>query len=225
MRYAEKGDAMSALQRIAYFQHRRDEVPNQELAHELVEARDRKGIGEIAENLWNENEQIQSDCLKVLYEIGYLDPALVADYVADFLKLLKSRNNRLVWGAMIALSTVAELKAAEIYPHVEDIQQVMDTGSVITKDNGVKTLALVASKNDAYSKKIFPYLLKHLETCRPKDVPQHAEKTAVAVNVRNKTEFMAALEKRMVDLTNAQVARVKKVIKEVEKRSAGLRRN
>ena len=216
---------MSALQRIAYFQHRRDEVPNQELAHELVGAKDNKGIREITENLWNKNEQIQSDCLKVLYEIGYLDPALVADYVADFLKLLKSRNNRLVWGTMIALSTVAELKAAEIYPHVEDIQQVMDTGSVITKDNGVKVLAVVASKNAAYSKRIFLYLLKHLETCRPKDVPQHAEKTAVAVNARNKAEFMAVLEKRMVDMTNTQAARVKKVIKEVEKRSAGPRRN
>jgi hypothetical protein len=216
---------MSALQRIAYFQHRRDEVPNQELAHELAEAKDKKGIREIAENLWNDNDQVQSDCLKVLYEIGYLDPALVADYVTDFLKLLKSRNNRLVWGAMIALSTVAELKAAEIYPYVEDIQQVMDTGSVITKDNGVKTLALVASKNAAYSKKIFPYLLKHLEACRPKDVPQHAEKTAVAVNARNQTEFMAVLEKRMADMTTAQAVRVKKVIKEVEKRSARPRRN
>jgi hypothetical protein len=209
---------MSTLQRIAYFQNRRDEVPNQELAKELATKKDRKGIGEIAENLWNKDQNVQSDCLKVLYEIGYLQPELVAPYADDFLKLLHSRNNRLVWGAMIALSTVADLQADAIYPHVEDVQHVMDQGSVITRDNGVKVLALVASQNAVYSKQIFPYLLQHLETCRPKDVPQHAEKIAVAVNARNRKQFIAVLEKRLIDLSGSQAARVKKVIKEVEKR-------
>ncbi len=61
-------------------------------------------------------------------------------------------------------------------------------------------------------------MLHHLETCRPKDVPQHAEKIAVAVNARNKPAFIAVLEKRMVDLISSQAARVKKVIKDVGKR-------
>ncbi len=209
---------MSALQRIAYYQNRRDEVANQELAKELAAKKDRKGIQEIAENLWSENQNVQSDCLKVLYEIGYLQPELVAPYARDFLKLLNSRNNRLVWGAMIALSTVADLQADTIYPHVKEIQQVMDQGSVITKDNGVATLALVAARNPAYSQDIFPYLLHHLETCRPKDVPQRAEKTAVAVSVRNRKQFVAVLEKRLVDLSSSQAARVKRVIKEAEQR-------
>ena len=43
---------MSVLNRIAYLQNRRDEVPNQELARELAEQKDRAGIHEIAENLW-----------------------------------------------------------------------------------------------------------------------------------------------------------------------------
>ena len=207
---------MSALQRIAYYQNRRDEVPNQELAKELAAKKDRKGIREIADNLWNKNAQVQSDCLKVLYEIGYLQPELAAPYADDFLKLLHSRNNRLVWGAMIALSAVADLKADAIYPHVEEIKQVMDQGSVITRDNGVRVLALVAAQKAAYSKTIFPYLLHHLETCRPKDVPQHAEKAAVAVNARNKQAFIEVLEKRLVDLKGAQATRVKRVIREAE---------
>ena len=209
---------MSALQRIAYYQNRRDEVPNQELAKDLAAMKDRKGIREIADNLWHKNAQIQSDCLKVLYEIGYLQPELIAPYAEDFLKLLHSRNNRLVWGALIALATVADLKADMIYPHVAEIEQVMDRGSVITQDNGVKVLALVAAQKAAYSKTIFPYLLHHLATCRPKDVPQHAEKAADAVNARNKQQFIAVLEKRLVDLKGSQAARVKKVIKEVEQR-------
>jgi hypothetical protein len=209
---------MPALQRIAYYQNRRDEAPNQELAKELAVKKDRKGIREMADNLWNENPQVQSDCLKVLYEIGYLQPELVAPYTEDFLRLLHSRNNRLVWGAMIALSTVADLKAGAIYRHVEEIKQAMDQGSVITRDNGVKVLALVAAQKTAYSKAIFPYLLHHLETCRPKDVPQHAETAAVAVNARNKQQFVAVLEQRLGDLSGSQATRVKKVIREAGQR-------
>ena len=210
---------MSALDRIAHFQNDRDEVPNQALARDLASKKDRVGIREIAENLWNKDKGIQADCIKVLYEIGYIDPALITYYVEDFINLLKSRNNRLVWGGMIALGTVAELKAEVIFAHLAEIEKVMDTGSVITVDNGVRTLALAASKGGKYNKAIFPYLLDHLKTCRPKDVPQHAEKTLPAViNLSGKKEFVAVLEKRLEDLSGPGLSRVKKVIKETTNR-------
>ncbi len=81
---------MSVLNRLASSLNRRDEVPNQELARELASRKDKTGIREIAENLWNKNKDIQADCIKVLYEIGYIEPGLIAGYVEDFVKLLKS---------------------------------------------------------------------------------------------------------------------------------------
>jgi hypothetical protein len=131
---------------------------------------------------------------------------------------LESKQNRLVWGAMIALSTVAAIQAAEIARHSEDIQRAMEHGSVITKDNGVKVLATVAAQREEQRSQIFPYLLKHLETCRPKDVPQHAEAVLVAVDAGNKTGFIRVLDGRMVDANGSQAARLKRVCKEAEKR-------
>lgn len=209
---------MSVLEKLACNQNHRDEVPNQELARELVETQNRDGLREIAENLWSKNKNIQADCIKVLYEAGYLAPELVADYAGDFLKLMKSKNNRLVWGAMIALSTIAALKADALFPHVREIEQVIEKGSVITKDNGIKILALVAAQNEAYRCEISPYLLNHLATCRPKDVPQHSEKSLPAVDEHNKAKFIALLEKRSADLSKSELTRVKKVIKAAEKR-------
>jgi hypothetical protein len=208
---------MSVLDQIAFFQNRRDEIPNQELARALALKKDGKGIREIAANLWHDNAQVQSDCLKVLYEIGYLDPALIVDWVDDFLKLLGSKNNRLVWGSMIALSTVAEARAAELYEHRGTIQAAMERGSVITVDNGVKTLALIAAGSAARSKTLFPYLLRHLETCRPKEIPQHAEKILVAVTASNCSRFIQVLEKRTPELTPAQAGRVRRAIREAQR--------
>jgi hypothetical protein len=98
---------MSALDRIAYFQGRRDEVPNQALARDLAARGDQAGSREIAAALWHREPNVRSDCLKMLYEIGYPRPELAAPYAGDFLKLLGSRNNRLVWGAMIGITTDA----------------------------------------------------------------------------------------------------------------------
>lgn len=207
---------MPVLNKIAYFRNRRDETPNQELARQLTAASDRKGIREIAENLWHENPSVQSDCLKVLYEIGFLQPKLIANYAGDFLKLLQSQNNRLVWGSMIALSTLAEIKVDAIFSRVKEIKQAMSSGSVITLDNGIKTLAIVASKNAAYQKQLFPFLLKCLASCRPKDIPQYAEKILIAVNAENKKTLLKILNKRLVDLKPSQLPRIKKIIKAAE---------
>ena len=90
---------MSVLNRIAFSQDRRDEVPNQEAARMLAETRNTADIREIAENLWNKEINIQSDCLKVLYELGYLAPELIADYVDDFIKLLETAGTTAWSGA------------------------------------------------------------------------------------------------------------------------------
>lgn len=211
---------MSVLNKIAYFQERRDEIPNQELARELANTNNKDGIKEVVENLWNKEKNIQSDCIKVLYEIGYLKPELISEYVLEFLKLLRVRNNRLIWGAMIALSTIASLKPKEIYEKLDDVYLAIKTGSTITLDNGIKTLALIAAVNDEYNKRIFPFLVEHLKTCKPRDVPKHAEKILVAVNERNKSDYEKVLDIRQNDLSAAQIVRIKKIYKEISKLNA-----
>lgn len=208
---------MSVINKIACMQNRRDEIPNQELARELAEAKNTAGIKEIADNLFNKDKNIASDCLKVLYETGSIHPELIAGVTPDFLKLLKSKNNRMVWGAMIALAVVAPLAADEIYKSMDIIYASIQEGSVITIDNGIKVLAAVASKKQAYSGTVFPYLLEHLKTCRPKEVGQHAESIFMAVNAINKEAFLEVLKSREASLTSAQLARVRKLYKAADK--------
>ena len=209
---------MSVLNRIAYFQNRRDEVPNQELARQLAEKKNKKGIQEIAENLHHKNQNVQSDCLKVLYEIGYLAPELIADYVDDFLKLLKHKNNRMVWGAMIALATVADLKPREIWKSADDVIAVTAHGTVITLVWGIKTLAKVAAADKRYKDKLWPILMGHLKTCLPRDVPTHAESMLCAVDARHKNEFLSVLESRRAEMTPSQLVRLRRITKQLEAR-------
>jgi hypothetical protein len=208
---------MSVLNKIAYYQNRRDEVPNQELAQELAQTRNVVDIHEIAENLWNKEPNIQSDCLKVLYELGYLAPELIAGYVDDFLKLLKHRNNRLVWGGMIALSTIASLQADKIFSHVDEIKKTMEAGSIITKDAGIKTLTEVAARKDKYRLQIIPYLLERLADSRPVDAPRYAEVILATISPTDKVGFIQILEKWIGAASGSRLSRLKKVLKQAKK--------
>ncbi|MCD6553191.1 MAG: hypothetical protein J7M16_04180, partial [Anaerolineae bacterium] len=179
---------MSVINRLATTLGRRDDVPNRELARELAETKAVEDIRELVANLQNRDRKIQSDCIKVLYEVGYIAPELIAEYAEDFLALLRSRNNRLVWGGMSALATIAKLSASTLFEHWEETREAIEKGSVITVDRGIKALSIVAAQRAEYGAVIFPYLLTHLRRCRPKDVARDAEAILVAVNSGNKKE-------------------------------------
>ncbi len=208
---------MTAIDEIAFSLGIRDEVPNQILARKLVSTSDITGIREIAEHLWDRNTNIQNDCIKVIYEVGEIQPDLIEGYVENFVKLLKAKNNRMVWGAMTALAAVSVRDPMRLSPFIDDIMKATRDGSVITIDNGIKALARIASASEDNQRAVFPFLLEHLKKCRPKEVPQHAESTLPAVNTGNKMDFIQVLHERIEDLSPAGLARVRKVIKQAER--------
>ncbi len=208
---------MSVIDNLASVMGRRDDVPNQELAHKLADARATDEIQELVANLHNPDRRIQSDCIKVLYEIGYIAPELIAPYVEEFLGLLRSKNNRLVWGGMSALATVAGISADVLYPRWREIRDAIESGSVITVDRGIKTLSAIAAHSEEYRREILPYLLEHLSSCRPKDVPRDAEAILTAVNREHKIEFLKVVESRTDDMKPSQKSRLRKVIAAAER--------
>lgn len=208
---------MSVLDQIASRQGRRDDKPNKDLAKQLADEGNKSGIREIAENLSSNELAVQSDCIKVLYEVGYLNPSLIAEYLQAFLIFIKSKVNRLVWGGMTALSTIASHKADELFPHIEYIKHAVTEGSVITRDSGITTLAGIGSVCEDYRKGVLPFLLDILIICRPKEVPSYAEKILPIVDKLNCDPFVQALEERMLSLSERQTRCVQKVIMTAEK--------
>lgn len=208
---------MSVIDRLSSSLGRKDQEPNKELAQELCEKRDEESIAQLVANLSNSDKRIQSDCIAVMEYIGYSNPELIAQYVDTFLQIVTSKNNRMVWGAMIALSTITLEKADDVFNNIDIIFTAIEHGSVITIDNGISVIAKVASANETYEKKLVPWLLEHLSLCRTKEVGQHAEKSIIAMNERNKEQFIQILSKRMEELSSSQKTRVRKVLKNLEK--------
>ena len=199
--------------KLAFSLGRNDERPNIELALQLCDENNVEGIDEIIAGLFNKDRRIANDCIKVLYEIGERKPILIADYADEFLKLLTSRNNRLVWGSMTALSTIAEIVPDVIYAKRYLLLDALENGSVITVDNCISVMAKLCKVNKSYYEELFPILSEHLKNCRPKEVAQHAARIAICVNKDYSDEFIAVLDERLEYLSSSQKSRLQKLKK------------
>jgi hypothetical protein len=207
---------MSALEQIAYFLNIRNEKPNQELAKKLADNDDEKGIAEIVEGLSHQEKNIQSDCIKVLYETGYLKPELISAYANEFIALLQSKNNRMVWGGMIALMTIAEISPQPLLQNLDFIIETINKGSVITKDAGIKAIALAVSSDKNYRKKYSGFFIDFFEHCLPKDVPRMLDHMTPIISKENKEAFANITKSRLHELKPSQLKKVAKIAKKLE---------
>lgn len=208
---------MSILNKIATALGRRDEVPNQELARQIASKNDNAAVKELIENLHNKSKDIQHDCIKVLYEIGEIKPALIAAFVRDFLFLLDHKNNRLQWGAMHALDVITSENPKLIYASLNKIIASAEKGSVITRDHAVNILIKLAAIK-AYAADAFSLLNEQLISSPINQLAMYAERAMPIINEKNKTVFIKTLNTRMNDLEKeSQVKRIQKVIKQVSK--------
>ncbi|WEK53550.1 MAG: hypothetical protein P0Y55_13295 [Candidatus Cohnella colombiensis] len=206
---------MTIIDKLATSLNRKDEGPNQELAKYIADREDREAVKELIDNLYNRNKNIQSDCIKVLYEIGELKPSLIAEYSKEFMALLEHKNNRLVWGAMTALDAITLENPEAMYSALDKIIDIANKGSVITKDHGVNILIKLCSFKP-YADHAFTLLIEQLESCPTNQLPMYAENAISIVNDNNKALFIKVLHSRLDDIEKeSKRKRVEKVIKKL----------
>jgi hypothetical protein len=205
---------MTVIDLLATNLNKRDDRANQALALEIIKGSHSDWIKELVDNLNNKDKNIQSDYIKVLYEIGENGaPQLIAPYLNEFGNILNSKNNRLIWGAMIAIDMIVSINPEGVYNLLPLIQKTIEKGSVITFDHGVGILAKL-SAYQGFAKKAVPLLIDQLIKCPIKQLPMYAEKSLMAVNLANKKQFAEIFELRLPETDKeSQKKRLEKIIK------------
>lgn len=205
------------IARLATSLGRRDEIPNQALAQDIVYSEDHQAIQELVAHLRTAPKAIQHDCIKVLYEVGARKPALVATYVQEFLLLLHHRDNRLQWGAMAALDAITGEVPQAIHDALPVIVAAADQGSIITRDHAVQALVQLCMLPQ-YAHTAFPLLLGQLHRSPTNQLPMYAEKSLPAIHPENQAQFVQTLMERLPDLLQpTKRKRVEAVIRKATK--------
>lgn len=207
---------MSIVESLATTLGRRDEVPNQELARRIVREQNAAGVQELVENLRHKDRGIQGDCIKTPYEIGAANPDLIAKYYREFGQLLESKNNRLVWGAMMALDTIVLKEPKGIHRLLSQILTAVDrSGSVIARDHAVGILAKLGTLKP-YRRDCVALLFEQLMSCPDNQFPMYAEMSAPLMDSDNRQRFRQILETRAAQLErDSAKKRVVRVLKKI----------
>ncbi len=204
---------MSALAQLATSLGRVDELPNIALAESIAAEKNISAIRELVDVLNGKDKALKSDALKVLYEVGYRAPELIAPFIAQFKNLLANPDNRLVWGAMCAIDGIATIKPDAVFMILPQIMAAVDRGTVITRDHAVKTLAKLAA-HERFARTAMPLLLEQLRTAPVNQFPMYAELVAAIVFPQDVNNMRQILEARLPELPNeAKKKRVEKALR------------
>ncbi|MEZ4721162.1 MAG: hypothetical protein R2813_04715 [Flavobacteriales bacterium] len=207
---------MNVSERLASFFDRKDEEPNIQLALEIVTNQNAAAVSDLVQLLKVGKRDQQSDCIKVLYEIGERQPKLIAKHFQVFLETLNHKNNRLQWGAMTALDCIALENPDLTASHLSGILEASDNDSVITKDHAVGILIKLASI-EKYRETALPLLLEQLTHCATNQLPMYAERALPVIVEEWKGRFVSVLEKRIPEIDkDSKVKRVVKVIRKLQ---------
>ncbi len=208
-------NTIDVLSKIASAINRRDEIPNQELAQEIISAEDHKAVQILVDSLRSKNKAIQNDCIKVIYEIGDKRPDLILIYFHDFLELLGTNNNRLQWGVMTAINCLASYKSNELYHRLPKLIHIGEKGSVITRDYTINIMIEVA-KNTNLKSDVFTLLLEQLLKSPDNQFPKYAEQVLELVDEHHKKEFRNTIQLRLQNLQKqSHINRIQKVLKKL----------
>lgn len=211
---------MNWITKIAYHQNIRGEEPNKALAKEIIATENIEALKELSEYLYDKNKSISSDVIAVMYHVGYEKPQLIAPYLNEFMKLLNSKINRMVWGAMIAISAIAKINPVDVFKQADLIIETIKKGSVITEVWGLETLVNSVISDSEYEEKILPVLFEYLKCCRPIDFGKRVETMLpVITNKEIRDKINEIIVEKRDELSEAQNKKLLTIIKRHNKSS------
>lgn len=149
----------------------------------------------------------------MLYEIGYINPSLIIKYTDSFLELTKDKNNRMVWGSMIALWTVAKTEYIKINDNFDELVSVIEKGSVITQDAGLKMFAVIAGKLPETRTKILNFVLQIIRNCKPRDVYKYSVDFFQFATNEEMKKFVEAIEEIKPLMNENQKKKIERLFK------------
>lgn len=206
---------MSVLDQLSSYVGEKGNVANIALARRLAQSDNSNAINELIAGLQHSDKRIRHDCIKVLYELGYGAPKAIAPYSDTFVGFLEAKDNRMVWGSMIALSTIVTIDSANIFKQLQSIKQAISKGSTITIDNGVRILAKL-NQNPAYRFAVEQFLLDILWNCPIKQLPMYAQLCKESLDKQNSELFRKIFSARLPECEKeSQTKRLEKILKAI----------
>lgn len=196
---------------------RKDQKPNIDLGKKIVKLRDQLSLNELKKLLSDDNtpSEIIADVIKTLESVGDEAPDMISDFYPEIKKYLNHEKNHLVWRAMCVMAQIAPYNRTMVYQDLARIIKLMDEGSVITRDHGIKILVDLYHHGSRQNM-ITPLLEEQILKAPDNQLGQYAEKWMRVIHSSDTIKLDKILQERFPELVNeAHRKRVEKIIKKL----------
>lgn len=201
------------LARLAVSVGRSDDMPNLELAADIVFAEDTDAVATLIAVIERHDDMHAPDAARVVAEVGSRAPDLLGDHADRLVEMIDSSQQEMLPYVMLALSPVASNYAEHLWPardlfwaSLADLSQPAN----LAQGGAVKLLAALCATGPDYARTLAGGLVDLLGKCMPKDVAFFAESVLPALGSAHSHRAKPVLDRRLKELTPAEVARLRR---------------
>lgn len=204
------------LGRLAVSMQRCDDMPNLELAAEIVQTDDEEALRILVSVLERHDDQHASDACRVIFEVGTRAPELLQPHTERLLSMCDESQKEMLPFTMYALSPVAHLHADSLWDMRDLFWSALTdlTLPASTAQAGaVRLLSALCAAGPDYARTLAGGLVDLLGKCMPRDVAFFAESVLPALGTAHSHRAKPVLDRRMKELTPAEVARLRRAVR------------
>ena len=201
------------LARLAISVGRRDEMPNLELAADIVFADDTDAVSALIGVIERHDDHHAPDAARVVCEVGNRAPDLLLAHADRLVEMIDVSQKDMLPFTMLALSPVASRHAEALWPSRDLFWQCLadlQTPADVAQAGAVKLLAALCAAGPDYARTLAGGLVDLLGKCMPKDVAFFAESVLPALGAAHSHRAKPVLDRRLKELTPAEVARLRR---------------
>lgn len=201
------------LSRLAVSVGRYDEMPNLELAADIVFADDTDAISVLVAVIERHDDIHAPDAARVIAEVGNRAPDLLLAHADRLVDLIDAARTEMLPFTMLALSPVAPRYAEILWPSRDLFWSALsdlNTPAELAQGGAVRLLSAMCAANPDYARTLAGGLVDLLGKCMPKDVAFFAESVLPALGPAHSHRAKPVLDRRLKELTPAEVARLRR---------------
>jgi hypothetical protein len=201
------------LARLAVSVGRADEMPNLELAADIVFADDADAVGVLIGIIERHDELHAPDAARVVAEVGTRAPDLVLGHAERLVEMIDPSRREMLPFTMLALAPVASKHAESLWSSRELFWQALadlTQPAELPQAGAVRLLASLCAAGPDYARTLAGGLVDLLGKCMPRDVAFFAESVLPALGAAHSHRAKPVLDRRLKELTPAEVARLRR---------------
>lgn len=201
------------LARLAISVGRSDEMPNLELAADIVFADDADAVSILIAVIERHDDVHAPDAARVVAEVGTRAPELVLGHAERLIEMIDPARREMLPFTMLALSPVASKHAEALWPSRDLFWQALadlTQPAELPQAGAVRLLASLCAAGPDYARTLAGGLVDLLGKCMPRDVAFFAESVLPALGAAHSHRAKPVLDRRLKELTPAEVARLRR---------------